>query len=613
MARALGRPVATTLLVLATAASAPAAPRSPRTGDAVVQQAYLKAPAPGTFDTFGFSVAVSGDTAVVGAPSAGAGEVYVFVRNGATWSQQAELTAPGGDDLDNFGASVAISGDTIVVGAFTEDSDATGVDGDATSNDAHSAGAAYVFVRSGTSWSPQAYLKASNTQEEDQFGYRVDVSGDLIVVSAVGEDSGSTGVNGDQSDESASSAGAAYVFARSGTTWSQEAYLKASDTVTSEGPGDRFGESVSIAGDTIVVGAAGEDSGASGVDGDATDNTAESAGAAWVFVRDGTSWSQQAYLKASNTGAGDRLGYAVAVQGDTIAVGAYAEDSAASGVGGDQGDDSAENAGAVYVYVRSGATWTQQAYLKASNPDPADQFGLGVDVDGDRVFVGAQGEDSSSPGIDGDQADDSLTLAGAAYLFGRDGSTWTQRSYVKASNPGQNDRFAVMVAVDDDTLIAGAGFEDSGAGGVNGDQEDDSVFEAGAAYAFVVCDTCVTSAAIVRAGVPPNPLALSTGAGGAPAIGSTWEPVVDHASFLPGAVVDILGISAAPLNIPTSYGTVLCTPPLIALPGAAGVPFSIPISGDCSIAGVSLCIQAASWDGATLAATNALDVTIGTQ
>ena len=124
---------------------------------------------------------------------------------------------------------------------------------------------------------------------------------------------------------------------------------------------------MAVSGDTVVVGAHGEDSSATGVNGNQSDNSAADAGAAYVFVRSGTTWSQQAYLKASNTGAGDYFGCSVAVSGDTVVVGAYGEDSSATGVNGNQADNSATDAGAAYVFVRSGTTWSQQAYLKASN------------------------------------------------------------------------------------------------------------------------------------------------------------------------------------------------------------------------------------------------------
>ena len=192
----------------------------------------------------------------------------------------------------------------------------------------------------------QAYLKASNTDGGDKFGYAVSLSGDTLVVGAVWEDSNATGVNGNQADNSASKSGAAYVFTRSGGVWSQQAYLKASNTEA----GDYFGNAVSLSGDTLVVGAYLEDSNAIGVDGNQADNSASKSGAAYVFTRNGTTWSQQAYLKASNTEAGDFFGYAVSLSGDTLVVGADLEDSNATGVNGGQADNSAPDAGAAYVY-----------------------------------------------------------------------------------------------------------------------------------------------------------------------------------------------------------------------------------------------------------------------
>jgi hypothetical protein len=248
-----------------------------------------------------------------------------------------------------FGYAVSTSEDTIVVGDYYDD------------NYGSDSGAVYVFVRDGTSWTQQAYLKASNPGEGDYFGYRVSISGDTIVVGAEGEASNATGVNGTQTDNSASSSGATYVFVRNGTSWSQQAYLKASNT----GRDDYFGNSVSISGDTIVVGAYREDSNATGVNG-TQGNGATDSGAAYVFVRNGTSWTQQAYLKASNTGEGDRFGWSVSISGDTIVVGAFNEDSNATGVNGTQTDNRAGNSGAAYVFVRNGTSWTQQAYLKAS-------------------------------------------------------------------------------------------------------------------------------------------------------------------------------------------------------------------------------------------------------
>lgn len=159
---------------------------------------------------------------------------------------------------------------------------------------------------------------------------------------------------------------------------SQQAYVKASNT----GEGDYFGASVAVSGDTMVIGAGGESSNATGVNGNQATNSALGSGAAYVFVRNGTNWIQQAYLKASNTGAHDGFGgdagpYGVAISGDTIVVGAPGEASNATGVNGNQADNSAFGAGAVYVFARSETNWTQQTYVKASSTGEQDRFGGG--------------------------------------------------------------------------------------------------------------------------------------------------------------------------------------------------------------------------------------------
>jgi hypothetical protein len=488
----------------------------------ISQQAYLKASNTDLNDAFGLAVAVSGETVVVSTPNEDsnatgvngngsnnsateAGAVYVFVRSGTSWTQQAYLKASNTGEFDAFGRSVALSGDTLVVGANGEDSNATGVNGDQSSNSAQDAGAVYVFVRSGTSWTQQAYLKASNTGTADSFGYSVAVSGDTVVVGAYAEDSGTTGINGNGSDNSAADAGAAYVFVRSGTNWTQQAYLKASNT----NAGDVFGFSVAMSGETVVVGAWQEDSNATGVNGDQSNNSANTSGAAYVFVRSGANWTQQAYLKASNTEASDGFGLSVAASGNTIAIGAHQEASNATGVNGDQSNNSAGLAGAAYVFVRSGTSWTQQAYLKASNTDAVDNFGYSVAVSGETVVVGAYGEDSNATGITGDQSNNSATNAGAAYVFVRSGTSWAQQAYLKASNTGAGDFFGFVVAVSGGTVVVSAIREDSGAIGINGDQSNNGTTNSGAAYIFT-SSSCPTITVI-----PANPT-LPTGRAGVP-------------------------------------------------------------------------------------------------
>jgi hypothetical protein len=308
----------------------------------------------------------------------------------------------------------------------------------------------------------QAFLKGSNTEANDGFGDSVAVDGDTVVVGAFDEYGGAAGVNGDQSDNSQPFSGAAYVFVREGTTWSQQAYLKASNPELD----DRFGGSLAISGDTIVVGAAFEDSAATGVNG-AQGNGSFDSGAAYVFVREGTTWTQQAYLKASNTGSIDLFG-TCAISGDTIVVGAPGEDSGATGIDGNQGDNSASAAGAVYVFVRNGTTWSQQSYVKASNTGQSDSFGGDVAISGDTLVVAAGGESSSATGVNGDQTNNDALFAGAVYAFVRAGSTWSQQAYLKPPDTNSNDGFG-SVAVWDDTVVIGAIGEDSAATGVNGD------------------------------------------------------------------------------------------------------------------------------------------------
>jgi hypothetical protein len=461
----------------------------------VAQYAYGKASNTAADDFFS-SMALSGDTLAVGAPGEDSGSpgvngdqnndsvsrsgaVYVFRRTGATWQQEAYIKAsnPGRDD--SFGSSVALSGDTLAVGAYLEDSAAQGVDGDQDDNSARDSGAVYVFQRTGTSWQQEAYLKASNTGVDDGFGGSVALSGDTLAVGAVQEDSAAQGIDGDQDDNSAENSGAVYVFRRTGTSWQQEAYVKASNTDA----GDLFSPVV-LSGDTLAVAATGEDSAARGIDGDEADDSAANSGAVYVFRRVGTSWQQEAYLKASNTDAGDRFGGGRGLSGDTLVVGAPDEASGATGVDGDQADDSAEDSGAVYVFRRTGTTWAQEAYVKASNTDANDEFGSELAVSNDTLAVGAWAEDSAAQGVDGDQADDSAGISGAAYVFRRTGTAWQQTAYLKASNADEGDQFGVSLAISDDTLVIGTQVEDSAATGINGAQDDNAAENSGAVYIF---------------------------------------------------------------------------------------------------------------------------------
>jgi trimeric autotransporter adhesin len=421
--------------------------------------------------------------------ASGASQTYAITATcGGAILQDAYLKASNteqgqGEAGDGFGWSVAVDGDTLVVGAIAEDSGATGVDGDQGDSSQEEAGAAYVFVRDGTGWSQQAYLKASNTDTFDLFGSRVAISGDTIAVSAPQEE-GFEDVG----------EGAVYIFVREGTSWSQQAHLKASNAEF-----DRFGQSLALDGDTLAVGAPQEDSAATGIDGNQADNSAAGSGAVYLFERDGASWSQAAYVKASNTGAGDLFGWSVALDGDTLAVGARDEQSAATGVGGDQSDDSVLQAGAVYVFARSEASWSQQAYVKASNTDARDNFGTSVAVDGDTLAVSATWEDSGATGVNGDQTDESAARAGAVYVFTRSGTTWSQEAYVKPSNTESDDTFGEAVALSGGALAVSSPRESSNAVGIDGDQANNSAVQSGAVYLFARAEGGWSQRAYVKA------------------------------------------------------------------------------------------------------------------
>jgi hypothetical protein len=349
------------------------------------------------------------------------------------------------------------------------------------------------------------YFKASNPGASDYFGHAVALSADgtTLAVGAYGEDSNATGINGDQTNDSASGSGAVYVFTRSGGTWSQQAYVKASNTDA----GDYFGGTVALSsdGNMLAVGAIGEDSNATGINGDQTNNSASGSGAVYVFTRSGATWSQQAYVKASNAEAGDNFGGALALSanGTVLAVGAKNESSNATGINGDQTDNSASASGAVYILSRAGTTWSQRAYVKGSNTEAVDYFGWAVALssDGYTLAVGARNESSNASGIGGDQTNDSISGSGAVYVFSRSGTAWSQQAYVKASNPGAGDFFgdAVALSSDGNTLAVGAEWESSNATGINGDQTDNSASGFGAVYVFTRSGTAWSQQAYVKA------------------------------------------------------------------------------------------------------------------
>jgi hypothetical protein len=507
----------------AAAARQQSAPASPRVNYANRQASaigYLKTSNPGEDDHLGatgplaagntMAMSRDGNTIAVSAPredsaatgingnqkddsAYDAGAVYVFVRTGNRWSQQAYIKASNTGGSDQFGFAIALSGDgnTLAVGATREDSSARGINGSQADNSAESSGAVYVFTRTGGRWSQQAYVKASNADAGDQFGWALALSddGNTMAVGATSETSAAKGVNGNQADNSADEAGAAYVFTRSGTTWSQQAYLKASNARG----GDRFGfcAALSSDGNTLALCGYDEDGGATGVNGEQI-TTMNGSGCAYLFERRGTTWSQVAYVKASNTERGDAFGSSIAISGDgnTLAVGAVDEDGITGGIDSDQSHVQIGewSAGAVYVYGKTNGVWAQQAYMKPTVIKEFDQFGLrlALSTDGSVLAAGAPLETGGGRGINTDPKNLSANQSGGAYIFMRNAGKWSQHAYIKAPNADEFDEFgsAIGLSGDGNTLVVAARCEDSGATGFGGNQADNSVRDSGALYIF---------------------------------------------------------------------------------------------------------------------------------
>ena len=329
-----------------------------RDGMGWTEQAKLTAGDAAADDLFGWSVSISGDYAIIAAAFDGdagdtSGSAYIFVRDGESWTEQAKLTASDAAAEDVFGWSVSISGEYAVVGAFFDDDGGT------------ESGSAYVFEKPVGGWSDMtetAKLTASDAAAQARFGRSVSISGDYAIVGAFGDDNFS---------------GSAYIFVRDGESWTEQAKLTASDAAVD----DQSGESVSISGDYAVVGANGNDDGGSG------------SGSAYIYVRDGENWTEQAKLTASDAAAGDEFGNSISISGDYIIVGVKND------------DDGGTNSGSAYLFVRDGVNWTEQAKLKASDAASVDFFGWSVSISGGYAIVGAFGDD------------DNGTDSGSAYVY----------------------------------------------------------------------------------------------------------------------------------------------------------------------------------------------------
>lgn len=374
------------------------------------QQARLFANDGTANDNFGNAVAINGNTAIVGAnrqPSQNdRGAAYVYVRNGTTWSQEQKLLPADVINGETFGAAVAIDGDTIVVTAPIHKIGAIA-----------GQGAAYVFVRNGTTWTQQQQLFANDGALNDQFGSSVAISGDTIMVGAWMD---SVGPNSRQ--------GSVYVFTRSGTVWTQQQKLSANDGIAN----DQLGASLSMTGSTMVTGALQNNFGAS------------RNGAAYVFTLNGAVWSQQQKLLASDGAPIDAFGNAVAISStsDTIAVGAFRDD-----------EGPATDRGSVYVFSRVGGVWNQQQKLLASlgiNNGFGNEFGTAVAVDGNTIIAGAPSVDFVAGGG-----------RGGIYEFDRSGTTWTETDRVNPTTVISN--FGCSLSLNNGSLIAGASTDTVGA------------------------------------------------------------------------------------------------------------------------------------------------------
>ncbi len=348
-------------------------------------------------DVLGFSVSLSNNTALVGAPwddDAGmdSGSAYVFVRSASTWTQQQKLLANNGAWHDRFGYAVSLSLDTALVGA--DDDDDNGYD----------SGSAFVFVRNGNVWAQQQKLLAGDGAAGDDFGASVAVDGATALIGA------------SHDDDSGTDSGSAYVFVRNGNVWTQQQKLLASDGAAA----DLFGWAVSLSGDTALVGAMNDD------------DNGNVSGSAYVYVRNGSVWTQQQKLVASDATGDEVFGVSVSVDGNRALIGASVD------------DDNGEDSGSAYVFLRTGNVWAEQQKLLASDGATDDRFGFFVSLDADRALIGAHKDD------------DNGSNSGSAYLFVRTGNVWTEEQKVLPGNGAVGDNFGWSASLHGDTALVGS-------------------------------------------------------------------------------------------------------------------------------------------------------------
>lgn len=404
------------------------------------EQAYIKASNADTNDRFGMNIALNsnGNTLIVGAfgeaskgagvnsnagsdnsaPNAGALYVYTFNKKSG-WVETAYIKASNPGANDHFASSVSLNaqGNLILVGAWGEDSNGTGINPAGAPNElATDSGAAYLFRLNAGTWAQEAFVKASNTDAFDKFGHAVILSADskTFSVGATGEASSAVSIDGMQSDNSAAHSGAVYVYKNENTRWTQKAYIKPSNAQA----GDLFGSALSLSasGNRLAVGAIGESSNATGINGDEANNLAPSSGAGYLFDFNGSIWEQKGYLKASYSAENDYFGNAVSLNasGKMLLFGAKGKAFASTA-----NENGQANAGALFVYAFDGIDWAQKSELFAPNAQNGDMFATSLtqSASGNLMAVGATGEASKAVGINGDKLDNSAPDSGAVYVY----------------------------------------------------------------------------------------------------------------------------------------------------------------------------------------------------
>lgn len=385
-----------------------------------------------------------------------------------------------------FGLYTAVSGDgnTIVIASPRESSGTDGINGPQDNQNAPQSGAVYVFVRdpATSNWSQQAYIKAANSFTGLGFG---------MTGLTLSHDGSTLAVSAEAYPSPGPEAGAVYVFARNGTSWTEQALLQPSNIRLSA----QFGYSLGLSadGNSLFVGSPGEASFATGVGPPQTDMNGSNSGAAYLFTRSGGTWTESGYFKMSTNQTSASFGTSVAISADasTLAVGAPNEHSDGTGINGTEGNYNNQGSGAVYVFVRSGNTWVQQAYVKSPTPmlqTQGDHLGtaLALSGNGNTLVVTATGEDSDARDVGGDQVNNDATDSGAAYVYTRVGGFWGYQAFLKASNTDALDEFGFAIDISDDgnTVAVSTRLEDGGARGVGGDPFNNDVFTTGAVYLF---------------------------------------------------------------------------------------------------------------------------------